>query len=471
MTRNRVLAGVIAGVIGGVVAGLLATPPQGWLFHLVVSGVLGLLFGLGFGVRVRTAGTGLLWGQAYGVLWWMLGSLTLLPLVDGRGLRWSVAAIHAGSSQLLVQVFGFGAVLGLGMYGIGRLLPFIPATANRSPAQPRVPDLVPPPVQALVVGGLGGLIGAWAFLWGIESADFFPLVAGIVGMRAPMAGGTLHYLIGLVIAVTFALLFHRDVRGAGSAVILGMSYGMSWWILGPLTLLPLLMHSPIQWTLEAARASFPSLVAHLLYGAVVGLVYGVVNRLWMILFVDSDPLHRTHEGAGARSVRGVLIGQAGGILGGVLFTFVMYGVGALPMVASLVGSRSPVVGVLVHFVISILIGSSFGLLFQREAHSPGAGMSWGVVYGVLWWVLGALTLFPALLRQPVDWSLAAATANYASLIGHVLYGIGLGLLLQYLASRFATTRQPLRYHDAGSPAALAATTLPMMTILPLVMAG
>lgn len=138
MTRNRVLAGLIAGVTGGMVAGLLATPPQGWLFHLVVSAVLGLLFGLGFGARVRTAGTGLLWGQAYGVLWWVLGSLTLLPLVDGRGLRWSVAAIHAGSSQLL-----------------GRLLPFIPATANRSPAEPRVPDLVPPPIQALVVGGLG----------------------------------------------------------------------------------------------------------------------------------------------------------------------------------------------------------------------------------------------------------------------------------------------------------------------------
>ena len=46
-------------------------------------------------------------------------------------------------------------------------------------------------------------------------------------------------------------------------------------------------------------------------------------------------------------------------------------------------------------------------------------MSWGMSYGVLWWLLGALTLFPALLRQPVDWSLAAVSANYASLIGHL----------------------------------------------------
>ena len=127
MTRNRVLAGVIAGVTGGMVAGLLATPPQGWLFHLLVSGVLGLLFGLWFGVRVRTAGSALMWGQAYGMLWWLLGPLTLVPLVAGRGLQWTVPALQESFPHLLALMVGFGAVLGLAMYGLGRLLPFIPA--------------------------------------------------------------------------------------------------------------------------------------------------------------------------------------------------------------------------------------------------------------------------------------------------------------------------------------------------------
>ena len=466
MTRNRLLAGTIAGVLGGSVSGLLAAPATGWPVHVLMSGVLGLLFGLGFGVRARTAGSALMWGQAFGILWWLAGPLTLLPLVEGRGLQWTVPAIQDGFPQLPALMVGFGAVLGLAMHGLGRLLPFVPA-ANQAPTEPRVPELVPPLVQALVVGGVGGLLGAWVFLWGIETAGFFPLVAGMVGMRSAAAGGLLHYLIGLVIAMTFALLFHRNVLGAGTALIWGMGYGVLWWILGPLTLLPLFTHSPIQWTVEAARANYSSLVAHLLYGAVVGLVYALVNRLWMILFVDSDPLSRTREGAGTRSVRGVLMGQAAGILGGILFTVVMYGVGALPSVASLVGSRSPVVGLLVHFVISIVIGSSFGLLFQRQAYSPGAGMSWGLSYGVLWWLLGALTLFPALLRQPVDWSLAAASANYASLIGHLFYGVGLGLLLQHLVSRYDSDRQ----RDSGSPEALWASTVLVTVILPLVLAG
>lgn len=470
MTRNRLLAGAIAGVLGGLVSGLSAAPATPWSVHLPMSGVLGLLFGLGFGVRVRTAGSGLMWGQAYGILWWLLGPLTLVPLVDGRGLQWTVPAIQSSFPHLLAHMLGFGAVLGLAMYGLGRLLPVVPAAAHPPPAEPRAPELVPPLVQALVVGGVGGLLGAWVFLWGMETAGFFPVVAGMVGMRSPTAGGLLHFLIGLVIAMTFALLFHRNAGGIGSALIRGMGYGVLWWILGPLTLLPLFTHNPVLWTVEAARANYSSLVAHLLYGAVVGCVYALVNRLWVILFVDSDPLSRTREGPGARSVRGVLIGQAGGILGGVLFTFVMYGVGALPSVASLVGSRSPLVGVLVHFAISIVVGSSFGLLFQCHPYSPGAGMSWGLSYGVLWWLLGALTLFPALLRQPVDWSLAAASANYASLIGHLFYGIGLGLLLQYLVSRYDSARQPDRQSDAGTPEALWASTVLVTIILPLVLA-
>ena len=98
-------------------------------------------------------------------------------------------------------------------------------------------------------------------------------------------------------------------------------------------------------------------------------------------------------------------------------------------------------------------------------------MSWGLSYGVLWWLLGALTLFPALLRQPVDWSLAAASANYASLIGHLFYGVGLGLLLQRLVSRYDSARQPDRQPDTGAPEALWAGTVLVTVILPLVLAG
>jgi uncharacterized membrane protein YagU involved in acid resistance len=148
----------------------------------------------------------------------------------------------------------------------------------------------------------------------------------------------------------------------------------------------------------------------------------------------------------------------------------MTAIGALPKVANLVGSNSPAVGFLVHLTISIIIGSSFGLLFKRQAYSYGAGMSWGVLYGLLWWFLGALTMFPALLRQPVDWSLGTATANYASLIGHLLYGLGLGLFYQYLARRYdkeLDARETAASNTAA--AAMWACTLLIAVMLPILL--
>jgi len=249
-----------------------------------------------------------------------------------------------------------------------------------------------------------------------------------------------------------------------------MSYGVLWWLLGPLTLLPLLTGSPVEWSLSAAQANFDPFVAHLLYGAIIGWFYAVVNGGWRTLFIDSDPLNRTREGSGATSLRGLLMGQAGGILGGLLFTYVMTAIDALPKVANLVGSNSSAIGFVVHLFISIIIGSSFGLLYKRQAYSYGTGMSWGVLYGLLWWFLGALTLFPALLRQPVDWSLEAATANYPSLIGHLLYGLGLGLFYQYLARRYDRELDD-RKTGASKPAVAAmwAYTLLVAVMLPMLL--
>jgi uncharacterized membrane protein YagU involved in acid resistance len=442
--RDKALVGVLAGFIAGLLASLLpvASPGLGW--NLLVSPMLGLVFGLVFGDRVRTAGAGLIWGESFGLLWWLIGPLTLDPLLSGRGLTWTISRGQELFPLLPGQVVGYGAVLGLSCYlllwGLGRLKP-VETSASPKPIQPYLPTgqpIVPPLVQAIIVGGLGGLIGSWVFVRGIETAEFFPLVAGLMGSNSMLVGRILHYAIGTIIGVSFGVLFQRDVRGAGSGLVWGLSYGLTWWVIGPLTFLPLLLGYGINlgWSLAAARAAFSPLIAHMLYGAMVGLIYALINKLWQVLFIDSDPLNRTVEGAGARGLRGIIMGQAGGVIGGLLFTIVMVGIGALPRVASLVGGQSALAGFIVHLIISVIIGSSYGLLFEREAYSYGSGLAWGLMYGLLWWLVGALTLFPILLRQPVDWSLPAVVGFYPSLVGHLLYGAGLGLLFQILARRY-----------------------------------
>ena len=114
--RNRLIVGALAGLIGGALAAFLIRPEYGWITHLLISAILGAFFGLAFGSRLHSAGSALIWGQAFGLLWWLLGSLTLLPLLYGDGLLWSVPAIRASYPMLPANVIGFGIMLGLGSF-------------------------------------------------------------------------------------------------------------------------------------------------------------------------------------------------------------------------------------------------------------------------------------------------------------------------------------------------------------------
>jgi uncharacterized membrane protein YagU involved in acid resistance len=106
---RRILTGAVAGILGGIVFGIMMqimtapTPDSvrmpmmatvamvvgstsivmGWAYHLFNSAVIGALFGLLLGGRVRTLGGGLGWGAAWGIVWWVLGGLVLMPVFLG----------------------------------------------------------------------------------------------------------------------------------------------------------------------------------------------------------------------------------------------------------------------------------------------------------------------------------------------------------------------------------------------------
>jgi uncharacterized membrane protein YagU involved in acid resistance len=482
-TGRRALIGLLAGTIAGVVFGLLVPPTVGLGPHLAISAALGVFFGLVFGPHIRTAGTGLVWGQAYGLLWWLFGSLTLAPLLAGRSLNWTAATAQETLPLLLGQTMGYGGVLGLITHGLTQILgkseaAQTGAARENPPGRPEKQMIVPRLAQAIIVGGLGGLVGSWVFAHGVETAEFFPLVAGLMGSNAMALGRMLHYTIGTTIGVSFGLLFSQDARGIGSSMVWGLDYGLVWWTIGPMTLLPILlgMETRPDWSLSAAQEHAPSLVAHMLYGAIVGLFYALANGAWRVLFVDSDPVNRASESPGSLGLRMVLMGLSSGVVGGLLFTIVMVGTGALSQVAGLVGAQSALAGLVVHLIIAIIVGISYGLLFGQEILGYGTGLAWGTVYGLLWWLLGGATLFPILLRRPVDWSLETIAGLYPSLIGHLLYGIGLGLFFQFLARRYGddSGRRPRRgYHrrEAGRPApALWFVTLVLGVMLPMLLA-
>ena len=128
----------------------------------------------------------------------------------------------------------------------------------------------------------------------------------------------------------------------------------------------------------------------------------------------------------------IAAGAAGGLAGGVVFGMLMQMMDMLPMVAMLVGSKSVAVGWVVHLAISAFIGATFGLLLGGRATRFGTSAALGVGYGALWWALGPLVIMPA--RLGMELFVVDAVA-LQSLMGHLLYGLALGLVFTLVERR------------------------------------
>ncbi len=429
MRSSLIYTTLICMIIGGVGGGLIPLLiPSALPFPLSLA--LGILYGLVFALLLAAhavhPGSGLLWGMGYAVLLWLAVPTGLLPLLQNASSMGMLDEARAHFPELVAYMLFFGFPLGL-IIGIWN---------NQGPSTRE--KMYFTFLRAIIVGGLAGLVGGWGFSIWFAQNNTFVLIAGIVNSHSSAIGIALHYVIAAIIGASFGALFQRDVRGSGSSVCWGLAYGLFWWFLGPLTVLPILLHHPIDWSYLYARTFFGSLIGHAVYGILLGLIYAWLNRLWVGFFIESDPINREVEGPGTLTLRSLGWGAAASVLGGLLFSIIMISTGVLPRVAALIGGSSPVLGFVVHLIISALIGMSYGLLFKHESPNAGSSVAWGLLYGLVWWFIGPLTLMPILLGSTVTWTIQASDILLPSLLGHLLYGAVTGLVFFWLEQRYAT---------------------------------
>jgi len=134
------------------------------------------------------------------------------------------------------------------------------------------------------------------------------------------------------------------------------------------------------------------------------------------------------------TLSGVKAGIVAGLGGGLVFGMMMALMGMLPMVAGLVKSDSPIVGFMVHLGISAFIGAVYGLFANRLPAGWIAVVIAGAVYGMIWWVLGALIAMPVMLGMS-QMVFVIEQPQIMSLMGHVIYGVITALLFVPLSKR------------------------------------
>ncbi len=463
--RIEPLLGLALGASGGLLESVVLKT------SLFSGGLLGMTFGLAFGLffarRATTPGAGLVWGLGSSFLLWLVvpgGFFNLAVSVRNSALMLQDAQGHFSELVGYVLCLGMPVGVGLGIRGAIRT-----SRLNTSFAWGR----------AIVAGGFAGTLGGFIFGRWVSSGDYFPLLAGFGELSSRSMTIFMHFAIALLIGVTFGLLFQQDVRGYGSCMGWGLGFGIFWWFFGPLTLLRLASGMPLDWSAEQGSAVFGSLVGHILYGLILGVAYATIDKIWVRLFIQSDPLNREIEGPGLHFLRSLGWGAIAGLIGGLVSMPVMIATGVLPKVAgvdsTLVGFR----GVLIHLSVSAAIGMTYGLLFRDETSTPGDAISWGWLFGLIWWYLGPMTLLPLLLTGVCDWSTDAASPLLPSLLGHLIYGAATALMFFLFDRRYTrsllldprtSARELRRLRPRESPApALWLFALSLGVLLPILL--
>jgi hypothetical protein len=132
----------------------------------------------------------------------------------------------------------------------------------------------------IVHGIYGGLAAGLVFGIMMAMVGMLPMIAQMASSSSPAVGFGIHVIISAIIGAIFAVIVGDRLRTVGSLASAGLVYGLAWWFIGPLTLMPLMMGMGVgvNWTGAAISAAMPSLVGHLVYGGILGAVYAWLER-------------------------------------------------------------------------------------------------------------------------------------------------------------------------------------------------
>jgi hypothetical protein len=124
-----------------------------------------------------------------------------------------------------------------------------------------------------IVAGVAGtaamtMVMVMAPLMGLPPMNVGAMLGSVMG-GSVVLGWTAHAMIGVVLAVIYGFAFAGRLPGPGP--LRGMAFGVAPWLLAQVVVMPMMGAGFFSGSALVAGAS---LMGHLIYGGVVGAVYG-----------------------------------------------------------------------------------------------------------------------------------------------------------------------------------------------------
>lgn len=108
------------------------------------------------------------------------------------------------------------------------------------------------------------------------------------------------------------------------------------------------------------------------------------------------------------------------------------------------------VGLVWHVLMATPLGGLCGTLFGYQPRGYAASISGGLLFGLMLWIIGPLTLAALADSGGPSWSAADAFAKFPSMFVHLLYG-GLTGLLTFVAAVIYVTTRPISEAPESQP--------------------
>ena len=136
--------------------------------------------------------------------------------------------------------------------------------------------------------------------------------------------------------------------------------------------------------------------------------------------------------------RDVLAGGMAGLLGGLALTLASI----ISDSNGLLGLDLDAAGLTVHTLLSVGAGVIFGGVFRHQPGAYGPLISNGLMYALVLWIAGPLTLSPLVSGDGPAWTSTEAYTKFSDLIGHLLYGGVTGIGFYALVTVYLRLKPP-----------------------------